>query len=127
VLYDSYMPRAITVALVFFVAMNAFAGAFMATGAASTLGLDAPTGEDDQYDRYDQQQNVTGGTGQGDTLADFRNAATSQLASIFGAIFPGLRMLNRAGVPDYIISILGSVFGVMIVVAALSFLRGVNL
>jgi hypothetical protein len=121
------MPRAITVALVFFVAMNAFAGAFMATGAADTLGLDAPTGEQDEYEQYDEEQNVTGGTGQGDTLADFRNAATSQLAGIFGAIFPGLRMLHRAGVPDYIIGILGSVFGVMFVVASLSFLRGVNL
>jgi len=121
------MPRAITTLLIFFVAMNAFAGAFMATGAADTLGLNSQVGEDDEFDRYENDQNVSGGTGQGDTLADFRNAAGAQLSSIFGAIFPGLRMLQRAGVPSYLINILGSVFSTMFVVATLSFLRGVDL
>jgi len=121
------MPRALTTAVIFFVALNAFAGAMLSTGAADVLGLDATVGEDDEFDRYNDQQDVEGGTGQGDTLADLRNSAASQLANIFGAIFPGLRMLRRAGVPQFIINILGSVFSSMFVIATLSFIRGYDL
>lgn len=122
------MPRVVTLLIVFFVSLNLFAGAFMTTGLADTMGIDADVGEDEAVDQRTGNRDVQGGTGTGSTLADLRNALGSQLADLFGVIFPGLRMLGRAGVPEWIIGgILGPLFSVFTTILVLAFFRGWDL
>lgn len=120
------MARPVTLALVFFISLNAMAGVMINQGIADNLGLDAHVGEDDKIDEQTGDRTVQGGTGTGGgTLADLRNALANQLAGLFGAIFPGLRMLERAGVPSWIVGgILGPLFGIATTLLMLSYLRG---
>lgn len=123
------MARPVTTLVVFFVAFNLFAGMLMSTGVASTLGLDAQVGEDGEFDKTTgDASDIESGTPQGDNLFGMYNVLATQVGSLFDTIFPGLRMLNRAGVPAYITGgFLGPLFSVMIMIGTVSFLRGWDL
>jgi hypothetical protein len=119
------MARPVTTLVIFFVAFNLFAGVLMSTGAAAAIGIDADVGGDEAVTQRTGDTEVQGGSGQGDTLADLRNVLVGQVSDLFGVIFPGLAMLERIGVPNYITGgILGPLFSVMITIAVLSFFRG---
>lgn len=117
------MAKPVTVLVVFFVALNLFAGTLAATGVDQTLGLDASTGGDSAVDERTSNDNVSGGTGTGETLTNLRNVLSNQFASLIGIIFPGLAMLNRAGVPQFITNLLGGMFSVMTTIAVIRFFR----
>lgn len=137
------MARPVTLLVIFFVSMNLFASVLMSTGVAAMLGLDASVSQpcpdnptDEQIENIpdcsvqDQTSNseVETGTGQGETLFGLRNVLGGQVAGLFGTIFPGLKMLDRGGVPSYIIGgILGPLFTVMTTIAVLAFFRGWDL
>jgi hypothetical protein len=117
------MARPVTTLVIFFVAFNLFAGMLASTGVAATLGIDANVGGDEVNDDF--EEDVDTGSPTQSTLFGMYNALTGQVADIFAAVFPGLQMLNRAGVPGYItFGFLGPLFSAMIVIAVLSFLRG---
>lgn len=128
------MARPVTTLVIFFLAFNLFAGMLMSTGVAGTLGLDANVGEDDKVDEHEKSaEDVASGNGLGSTLFGMYNILSSQLGSLFGFIFPGLRMLRRAGVPAFITGsenqagFLPPLFSVMMGIGVMSFLRGWDL
>lgn len=120
------MARPVTTLVVFFVAFNLLAGVLMSTGAAAALGMDTTVGGDDAVDkRVNQADDVSTGSGLGDTLFGMYNVLSSQIGNFFGVIFPGLEMVERAGVPGFITDgILAPLFGIAIFVDVVSFLRG---
>jgi len=122
------MARPVTTLVIFFIAFNLFAGMLMTTGVAGAIGIDAAVGEDDAIDQQTSNDGLETGTGSGSTLFGMYNVLFTQLSGFFGTIFPGLRMLERAGVPMFITSgFLGPLFSVMIFVGGMSFMRGWDL
>jgi hypothetical protein len=119
--------KPVTLLMVFFVAFNLFAGAMLTTGVADMLGLDATVGGDDAVDSRTSNTNVETGTSSGDTLFGLRNVVGGQIADLFGVIFPGLSMLERAGMPSWITGgILGPLFSLWIPIGLLAIVRGWN-
>jgi len=124
------MARPVTTLVIFFVAFNLFAGMLMSTGVAATLGLDANVGGDDAVDKRtgEMSEDVTSGPGGGSTLFGMYNVLSNQISGFFGLIFPGLNMLNRAGVPGFITyGFLAPLFSLMSAIGVVSFLRGWDL
>jgi len=120
------MARPVTLAVVFFLSLNLFAGALMSTGAAATLGIDAEVGGDEARSELDSQTDEapTGSPSDG-TLFGLYNVVGGFLSSIYDFIFPGLNMLERAGVPSFITDdILGNLFSLLIVIDIAAFVRG---
>lgn len=124
------MPKFSTYLLVFFVALNAWAGVLQASGVDALLGIDAETGGDDAYDRFDESEtrDIDTGTGTGDTLFGMYNVLTGVVGGFYDAIFPGLEMLNRMGVPSYIThGFIGNLVSVIVIFNLISFLKGTDL
>jgi hypothetical protein len=126
------MARPVTLAVVFFLALNLFSGVLMSTGAAATLGISAEVGGDQATDKLRDKTTQSEGDGGGlptgspsdGTLFGLYNVIGGFLAGIFQFIFPGLNMLSRAGVPDYIIGMLGTIFSLLITIDIAAFVRG---
>lgn len=117
------MARPVTTLVIFFVAFNLFAGMLSATGVAATIGIDSNVGGDEITN--DVNREVDTGSPTQSTLFGMYNALGAQVSGLFASIFPGLAMLNRAGVPGYItFGFLSPLFSVMSVIAVLSFFRG---
>lgn len=122
------MSRPTTTLVVFFIAFNAFALMLMATGVSGAMGLDANVGGDEAVEDVQQQSDeIDSGSSTGNTLFGMYNVLSQQVGNILGVIFPGLGMLQRAGVPSYITTFLASLFGVVLAIDVISFLRGWNL
>lgn len=119
------MSRPVTTLVVFFIAFNLFAAMLSATGAAAAIGIDANVGGDDAVDEQTNRDGVDSGSPTGSTLFGMYNVLSEQLSNFFGVIFPGLDMLNRAGVPGYVTGMfLGPLFSIVIFIDIVSFLRG---
>lgn len=119
------MARPVTTLVVFFIAFNLFAVMLGATGVSAALGIDATVGGNDAVDDQTSRDGVDSGSPTGSTLFGMYNVLSTQLSGLFGVIFPGLNMLNRAGVPSYITGgFLGPLFSIVIVIDIISFLRG---
>lgn len=123
------MARPITTLAIFFIALNLWAGVMMSTGFADTLGIDANVGEDEAVDEAVQDsENVSSGTSTGSTLFGMYQTVAGQVGGLLSTIFPGLRMLERAGTPKAITQgFLGPLFTVMIGIMIMSFFRGWDL
>lgn len=133
--------RPITTIAIFFIALNLFASVLQAQGVFLALGVgdvsqdcpDNPTQE--QINRIadckvsDLSNNdVEAGTQSEGALFGMYNVLAKQVSGIYDVIFPGLAMLNRAGVPAWITrDILGNLMSVMISIAIISLLRGWDL
>lgn len=122
------MAKALTLLVVFFLSVNLFSGMLITTGAAATLGIDAETGESERAEEITQGDNdlATGSPTDG-TLFGLYNVVSSQIAGLFEFIFPGLAMLGRLGVPNFIINVLGGVFSLILTLGVASFVRGYDL
>lgn len=119
------MARPITILALFFIGFNLFAGMAMATGVDDVLNMDVEVGGDDKIDSVEQQsESVQGGTSVGQTLIGLYNVLAGGLSTILTTIFPGLAMLERAGLPRYVINFLGPIFSFIIAIGMISFLRG---
>lgn len=119
------MARPSTVIVVFMVSMNAFAGIMMAQGIDSMLGLDTTVGEDSEFDQAaDDADTVNTGSSLGDTLFGMYNTLANGVGAIYDVIYPGLRMMERAGVPGYLTGLLGNLFTFIIFFDVASYVRG---
>lgn len=119
--------KPVTLLMVFFVAFNLFAGVMISTGVADMLGLDATVGADDAVDERTGNTDVETGTSSGDTLFGLRNVIGGQVADFFGVIFPGLSMLERAGMPSYLTGgLLGPLFSLFVPIGLIAIIRGWN-
>ena len=123
------MARPVTTLVVFFLAFNLFAGVLAGMGVADALGMDTTVGEDEEVDKLDEQaSDVQTGTGSGETLFGMYNVLASGLESIYGFVFPGLRMLERFGVPTELTQqFLAPLFSLMIAIAIAAYVRGYDL
>lgn len=126
------MPRATTLFIIFFVAMNLFAGMFLATGTADMLGLQDSIQPNEQVgETIDNKQNdnsIDTGAGTGSTLFGMYNSVLSGFIGLFEKISPALSLLYHAGVPRWITgTFIGGMFGVVATIDGLSFLRGFDL
>jgi hypothetical protein len=122
------MGRITTTLTLFFIIFNVWAGILMSTGVAPMIGMDAEVGADRQIESTtNDARNVSTGTGLGSTLFGMYNVLSSGAADIFDLMFPGLVMLQRAGVPDYLTKLMGPLFVAIFATDMLSFLRGFDL
>lgn len=115
--------------VIFFLCFNLFAGMLMATGAAQAIGLgETNVGGDDRTEKLNKTADSTPtGSGAGQTLFGLYNVLTSFVSTIFKYLFPGVAMLERAGVPGYITGMLNTVFSVLIAIDVVAFFRGWDL
>lgn len=120
------MARPVTLLVVFFLAFNLFAGLLMTTGVAAMLGLDATVGGDDAVDDATQDaQSTDTGTATGGTLFGMYNVLAGGFGDIAEVIYPGLTMLERAGVPGFLTNqLLEPLFSFAIFIDIVSFVRG---
>lgn len=122
------MSRPTTTLLIFFVAFNLFAGMLGATGVGSMLGVSTDIGGDEQLEeRVEQSENVSSGAPTGSTLFGMYNVLSGQIGGLVNYIFPGLTMMENAGVPSFITSFFFSAFWVVFAIDMMSFLRGWDL
>lgn len=120
------MARPVTLLVVFFLSLNVFAGVLGSTGAAATLGINVELGEDTAREELAQQTGElpTGSPSDG-TLFGLYNVIGGFLSRVYDFIFPGLRMLNRAGVPVFITDrLMGDIFSLLITIDIAAFVRG---
>lgn len=123
------MPRPITTLAIFFIAFNVFASALMASGVAGLIGVNAAVGGDQAVQNsQSESDDIRTGNGLGGTLFGMYNVLADGLSTIVGVVFPGLSMLQRAGVPGFITNIiLAPIFSFITAVGFISFLRGFDL
>lgn len=123
------MARPVTALVVFFLAFQLFAVMLSGTGVAATIGLDVTIGEQAATDSLTSTTDeVPTGSPTGGTLFGLYNVVGSFMSSVYDYVFPGLRMLNRAGVPAYITDrFLGDIFTVLIAIDIAAFVRGYEL
>ena len=128
------MPRATTIFIVFFVAMNLFAGVFLSTGIAASLDMDDRIQTSDRVtDAVDERRSADGGeidtgAGTGSTLFGMYNAVLGGFIGLFENILPALKLLAYAGVPSWITgTLIGGMFGIVATIDGLSYVRGYDL
>lgn len=117
------MARPVTTLLVFFICFNLFAGMLMSTGTADAIGLgDTNVGGGDAEEEVDTD--VPTNDGIGDTLFGLWNALSNFLGGWAEYLTPGIQMLENAGLPSEITGMFRVLFGVLIAIDVISFLRG---
>jgi len=128
------MARPSTILVVFFVAMNVIAFAMLQMGVVAAMGLDGHIQSSDEIpdnpqdvDPDDNEYGVETGSGVGGTLFGMYNVLSQQVSGVFSAIFPALRMLDRAGTPEELINGAGTLFGFVIFFDVLGYIRGYDL
>lgn len=125
------MARPTTLFIIFFVAMNLFAGIFISTGTAAMLGLDDRVHENQQVgDTIDdrKQGSVDTGAGTGSTLFSMYNAVLGGFVGLAQKILPALALLDHAGVPPWVTgTFFSGMFGIVLAIDGLAFVRGYDL
>jgi len=124
------MARPVTLLVIFFLSLNLVSGAFMAQGLDDFLGINAELGEDKETEQF--KENVSGdsdgdlptGSPSDGTLFGLYNVIGGFLSGLYSYVFPGLRMLGRAGVPTFITNMMGTIFSLLIVIDIAAFVRG---
>lgn len=120
------MASAVRMMAFFFLAFNVFAGVMLSTGVAATVGIDSTVAGEDTTQEFDKSQGeLETGSPTGSTLFGLYNVVSNQLEGVYGTIYPGLKMLDRAGVPGFIIyDIFGNLASFALLMGLISFLRG---
>lgn len=125
------MTRVTTVLVVFFVAFNGVALMLTGTGAAAAMGLGGQEHVANEEATSSLENSASGGVpsgdGAGSTLFGLFNVVTSFVMGIFGFIFPGIGMMQAAGVPTYITGLISTLATVVIAIEGASFLTGRDL
>lgn len=106
--------------------MNLLAGIYMEEGVWGNADIDAAIGGDEDVEETRQFANDTVDTGAptGQTLFGMYNVLADGFNTLISTVTAGPTMLNQAGVPGSITGMLNILFGVVIVVDLLSYLRG---
>lgn len=132
--------RALTFLAIFFVALNSWGLLLQTTGVGAMAGIhgvnqecpDNPT--DAQIETIpdcsiedSSGNNIEAGSSTGSTLFGMYNVVTQQVMGVLYVVLPGLNILARAGMPGYIIGFCTDIFGVLLTITGLSYLRGYDL
>jgi len=112
--------------MVFFVSMNAFAGAMSALGATEYMGIDASVGGSSELDQATEEaRNINAGAGSiGETLFGAYNALASGVGAVIFTLLPATRLLANAGVPNPIVQWVGAAVPVIVGLDYAGFFRG---
>lgn len=120
------MARLSTSLMVGFVGINAFAGLLREMQVFAALGLSGPGVDGSVSDEVRRQsQNITTGTGFGDTLFGLYNVIGGWFTGLFEQVFPALDLLARAGVPEPIITLLGTMSLLVMGIGIAMIIRGI--
>lgn len=117
------MARPVTTLVVFFLLFNLWANLLIGTGAAQELGVDPEVGHDELVDQVESEQ-MPLGTGIGQTLFGLYNVLVQFVNTVFGFATAGVSMLGNAGVPSEYLTLLETLFGVLLVIDLVSFYKG---
>jgi len=110
--------------LIAFVIFNAFAVMLASSGVAAGLGVNSGTSHASQFDDVsNQRKQIDTGSTSGFTLGSMWTTLGEQLAGIYGAIFPGIRMLNNVGAPPMWTNLLSTVISSLIGIEVIGFFR----
>jgi hypothetical protein len=125
------MVRITTLFIIFFVSMNIFAGVMIDTGTAATLGIDDSVQQNEDVNQAIENQKDGGidtGAGTGSTLFSMYNAVLTGFVGLAEKVLPALALLNHAGVPGWITgTFFGGMFGIVLTIDGLSYVRGYDL
>jgi hypothetical protein len=110
--------------LIAFVIFNAFAVMLDSTGVAADLGINSGRGHSGELDDVaNQRKQIDTGSTQGFTLGSMWTTLGEQLAGLYGAVFPGIRMLNNVGVPAMWTSLMSTVVSSIMGIELIGFFR----
>lgn len=125
------MPRPSTVLVIFVVSMNLFALAFGSMGVMDDIGLGERATPNENINTSAPQYGEDGlstGSGVGGTLFGMYNVLSNGVQGIYSNIYPGLDLMERAGMPAQLAyGVLGNLFTFIVVFDILSFFRGWDL
>jgi len=136
------MARPVTALVVFFAAFNLAALMLQASGVAAAIGLNAGIAQEcpvdnptqaqiNQYSACQLQestQDVPTGPGTGSTLLGLYNLVGGFASTLYDFVYPGLNLLNRAGVPLWFTDrFVGDLMSVLIGIDIAAFVRGYEL
>lgn len=117
------MARPVTTLVVFFLFFNLWAGVLVETDAASELGIDTNVGGDELVSEI-ESEDIPSGSGIGETLFGLYNMLTRFINGVFSFATAGVSMLSYVGVPSEYLTMLETVFGVLIIIDLVSFYKG---
>lgn len=90
--------------LLFFVFMNAFAGALTATPIAGDLGINPDPGGDEKLEQADAEaEEFASSNSGGDTLFGLYNALAGVLEGLINTL-PAIGMMKNAGAPAWLVN-----------------------
>jgi hypothetical protein len=119
--------RFTTTVVVFFILLNAFAGALQASGMTDIWDtepdVNAPTALDRAQTSADNAE-ATGGAL--DTLFGLATSLGTVLATIFAGALPAVSMLADLGVPDFFLGYITAPVVIISFVEIAEFLRGIG-
>lgn len=117
--------RLITMFIVFFLAMNVFAGIIQTQASSTTLNpeVNAPDALQDAQDESDAVSSSGGGQS---TLFGMIQSIGNVIGTLASGVLPAFSMMVDAGVPEWIVGYFSAVVGVPVTVEFLDFLRGLR-
>jgi len=119
--------RFTTTIVVFFILLNAFAGALETSGMTDKWDtgpeVDAPTALEAAQSSADDAQVSGGGL---ETLFGLASSLGSTLATIFGGALPAIAMLGDLGVPGWFLGYITAPVVILSFVEIAEFLRGIG-
>jgi len=116
--------RITTWILIAFVIFNAFAVMLDSSGVAAGLGISSGASHANQFDDVNnQRKQIDTGSTSGFTLGSMWTTLGEQLAGLYGAIFPGIRMLNNVGVPSMWTNLMSTVVSSLMGIELIGFFR----
>jgi hypothetical protein len=112
--------------MVFFVSMNAFAGAMAGLGVTEHLGVGTEVGGNSELEQATEEaRNINAGAGSiGETLFGAYNALASGVGAVIFTLLPATRLLANAGIPNPIVQWVGAAVPVLVGLDYAGFFRG---
>jgi hypothetical protein len=112
--------------LVFFISMNAFAGALYALDVDDHLGTSPdPGGSDELQQAIADAQDIQGGGGGGETLFSAYNSLATGIEQVLWTVLPAARLLGNTPIPNPIVDWLFASVPVIVALDYAGFFRGV--
>lgn len=124
------MAKALSLMIVFFLSLNAFAGMMVTSGVGADIGLSGQlqTGGDQAAQQaQDESQEISTGAPTGSTLFGLYNVLGGTLGDLAVIVFGGPAMLNNLGVPNPITGLLATIISVVYAIGLMQFLRGFSI
>jgi hypothetical protein len=112
--------------LIFFISINAFAGALYGLGVDEHLGVSPdPGGSAELEQAVSDAQEIQAGGGGGETLFSAYNSLASGIEQVLWTVLPAARLLGNTPIPNPIVDWLFASVPVVVALDYAGFFRGV--